>query len=272
MREHLHLPQQLDGRVWRYRNPGHGNVRHHHAELELNQVTRGTGTYLLANRKYQIRRGDLVWLFPAQEHVLIDQTADFEMWVAVFKRKAIRRLAGDPAAKTLLAQDRTEDCCRRLALQEHRKLDDALAELQASEPRPALFNAGLSYLLLRAWRGFEGAAEVPVGDVHPAVERAVRMIREEDAEAGGLDAMAARAGLSPARLSRLFREQTGMAMVSFRNRQRVAKFLGLYGTGQRRTMLDCALEAGFGSYAQFHRVFRDVLGAAPAAYFRKTSE
>jgi AraC-like DNA-binding protein len=271
MREHLHLPGELNGKVWRYRDPGRSNVRHHHAELELNQITRGSGTYLLANRKYQIRRGDLLWLFPAQEHVLIEQSADFEMWVAVFKRKAIRRIADDPAAKFLLETDPAMACCRRLGQVQHRKLDEALAELSLAMSRPALFNAGLTYLLLNAWQCFEGAAEVPVRDVHPAVERAARLIREETRTLC-LNEVADHAGLSPARLSRLFREQTGLAMVGFRNRQRISRFLEIYGTGQRQTMLDAALEAGFGSYAQFHRVFKEVLGCSPGAYRRHEAE
>jgi AraC-like DNA-binding protein len=271
MREHLQLPNALNGFAWRYRNPGFSNQQHHHAELELNLVTRGSGTYLLANRHYQIRRGDLLWLFPAQEHVLLDQTADFEMWVAVFKRKAIRRVGDDPAAKLLLAMDPSGGCCRRLALLEHKRLDGSLAELAAAEGRPALFNAGLSYLLLHAWQYFEGADEVPVRDVHPAVERAARLIQDEGS-ASSLHDLACRAGLSPSRLSRLFHEQTGMAMVDFRNRQRVSRFLDIYGTGARQTMLDAALDAGFGSYAQFHRVFHKVLGCSPGDYRKRESE
>ena len=85
MRQHLHLPPEWDGNLWHYRNLGRTHAMHHHAELEFNLVTQGAGLYLLANRKYQIRRGDLLWLFPAQEHVLIEQTLDFEMWIGVFK-------------------------------------------------------------------------------------------------------------------------------------------------------------------------------------------
>ena len=70
-------------------------------------------------------------------------------------------------------------------------------------------------------------------------------------------------------MSRLFKQQTGVALVDFRNRQRVEKFLDFYGTGQRRTMLDAALEAGFGSYAQFHRVFKRVRGCSPVEHRRK---
>ncbi len=232
---------------------------------------RGTGTYLLANRRYQIRRGDLLWLFPAQEHVLLELTADFEMWVAVFRRKAIRRVADDPAAKLLLGKDSDKATVRRLPMVEHRRLDAALTELAHHQSRPALFNAGLTYLLLQAWQCFEGATEVPVRDVHPAVERAARLI---SANATGLSLVriAAGAGLSPARLSRLFHQQTGMTVVAFRNRHRISRFLDLYGTGARHTMLDAALDAGFGSYAQFHRVFRSVLGCSPGAYRRGISD
>jgi AraC-like DNA-binding protein len=268
MREHLHIPTRLDGRIWRYQNPGLKNRRHHHAELELNLVTRGLGTYLLGNRRYEIRRGDLLWLFPAQEHVLMEQTADFEMWIAVFKHRAIKRAATDPSAKILQEQGPVDECCRRLAHSELDRLEELFVDLADAEvERPGLLNAGLSYALLSAWRCFEGATDVPVRDVHPAVERAARLIQNGET-AMGLEELAQHAGLSPARLSRLFKEQTGFAMVDFRNRQRVEKFLELYGTGQRQTMLDAALEAGFGSYPQFHRVFKAVVGCSPGDYKR----
>jgi AraC-like DNA-binding protein len=67
----------------------------------------------------------------------------------------------------------------------------------------------------------------------------------------------------------LFKQQTGVALVDFRNRQRVERFLQIYGTGQRLTMLDAALEAGFGSYPQFHRVFKRVIGCSPGRYRRR---
>jgi AraC-like DNA-binding protein len=268
MRVQLHLPARLEGRVWRYQNPGLKNRRHRHAELELNLVTRGLGTYLLGNRRYQIRRGDLLWLFPAQEHVLMEQSADFEMWIAVFKHRAIKRVTTDPSAKILQEQGPVEECCRRLAHTELARLEELFVDLVgAEEQRPGLLNAGLSYALLSAWRCFEGAADVPVRDVHPAVERAARLIQEGETTLK-LEELAQHAGLSPARLSRLFKEQTGFAMVDFRNRQRVERFLDLYGTGQRQTMLDAALEAGFGSYPQFHRVFRAVVGCSPGDYKR----
>ena len=144
-------------------------------------------------------------------------------------------------------------------------MKELFADLAASSGHPSLLNAGLGYVLLQAWRSFERAAEVPVCDVHPAVERAARLIRDGSTRMS-LNELARKAGLSAPRLSRLFKEQTGFAMVDFRNRLKIQRYLEIYGTGQRQTMLDAALEAGFGSYPQFHRVFKRVMGCSPASY------
>ena len=265
MRQHLHLPAELNGNVWRYSHAATANRRHTHAELELNLVTRGLGTYLLGNRRYQIRRGDLLWLFPAQEHVLIDQSTDFQMWIAVFRRRAIRRTATDTSARVLLQPDFQRESCRRLTQRDLQRLEGLFAELAVTTDQPGLLNAGLNYALLHAWKCFQDAADVPMRDVHPAVERAVKLIRESSSSLS-LDELSHQAGLSAGRLSRLFKEQTGFAMVDFRNRRRIEHFLDIYGAGQRQTMLDAALEAGFGSYPQFYRVFKRVMGYSPGQY------
>lgn len=267
MRQNLDLPKPLDGNLWLYRNLGRAHAMHHHAELEFNLVTQGNGMYLLENRKYKIHRGDLLWLFPAQEHVLVDQSADFEMWIGVFKPKTVRRIASEEPAKILRQTNPAGEYCRRLAQRDLTWLEELFSKIVAMEKPVPQFNLELSYALLSAWQHFERAANVPIQDVHPAVEKAARLIRHEK-EALKLDAIAQKSGLSPHRLSRLFKQQTGVALVDFRNRQRVERFLEIYGTGQRRTMLDAALEAGFGSYPQFHRVFKHVTGRTPAEHRR----
>lgn len=265
MRERLHIRNELDGNVWLYRNLGWANRRHHHAELELNVVTRGSATYLLGNRRYQIHAGDCMWLFPAQEHVLLDEAMDFEMWIAVFKRRAIKRAATDIESKSLLSHSREGECCRRLSQSELVRFEGIFSDLAAVAAQPGFLNAGLAYLLLQSWRSFEQASQVHARDVHPAVERAARLI-SDDGTSLNLEQVARQSGLSATRLSRLFKQQTGFAMVDFRNRRRIERYLELYGVGQRTTMLAAALEAGFGSYPQFHRTFRRVTGCSPAEY------
>ena len=263
----LKLPAELDGNVWRYASAAEANRRHHHAELELNLVTEGEGTYLLGSRRYSIRRGDLLWLFPAQEHVLVEQSADFAMWVAVFRRRAVKRIALDDSARPLLDRRFHGHTCRKLSNAEVVRLEGLFDEL-ASGGEAGLMNAGLGYALLHAWKCFQHAAAVPVRELHPAVEQAVGALGGDGTE-WGLEELARKVGLSPSRLSRLFKEQTGSTMVDFRNRRRMEKFQQVFGNGVRHTLLNAALEAGFGSYPQFHRVCRDVLGCSPQEYARR---
>ena len=268
MLQKLKLPENMDGQAWRYANPAGANRRHHHAELELNLVTHGAGTYLLGNRQYRIRRGDLLWLFPAQEHVLFEQTPDFQMWIVVFRRRLIRRSAVDTASLPLLQRTFSGETCRRLRQHELARFEELFAGLNKSTDQPGLLNATLAYALLHAWKCFEQAGEVPVRKVHPAVESTARLLLS-DHTSYNLSQLARRAGLSPSRLSRLFKQQTGLSIVQFRNRQRMQRFLDHYEVSSERgksTLLEAALAAGFGSYPQFHRVFRQVTGCSPAEY------
>lgn len=269
MLQQLKLPPNLDGMAWRYANPAGANRRHHHVELELNLVTRGTGTYLLGNRHYQIRRGDLLWLFPTQEHVLIEQTSNFEMWIVVFRRRLIKRTATDPASLPLQQRSFSGDTCRRLRQKDLSRFEELFAQLADTANEPGLLNTSLAYALLHAWKCFDRAGEVPARSVHPAVERAARLLLNGE-NSYSLPQLARRAGLSPSRLSRLFKKQTGLTIVEFRNRQRMQRFFDRYelerDSGRQTTLLNAALDAGFGSYPQFHRVFRQVAGCSPAEY------
>ena len=71
-------------------------------------------------------------------------------------------------------------------------------------------------------------------------------------------------GVSVSRLARAFKTETGMSLVEHRNRLRLQRFFRLVEAGQ--ALLPAALEAGFGSYAQFHRVFRAQHKVSPAVF------
>ena len=84
-RERLLLPARAGGRVWRYRASHIERKPHRHEELELNLVTAGRAAYLTMGRRYDLTLGTAVWLFPDQDHVLLGESPDFEMWIVVWK-------------------------------------------------------------------------------------------------------------------------------------------------------------------------------------------
>jgi AraC-like DNA-binding protein len=76
-----------------------------------------------------------------------------------------------------------------------------------------------------------------------------------------------RLDVSFARLARIFKAEMGMSLVEYRNRARLDRFDVLLQKGHSN-LLEAALAAGFGSYAQFHRVFRAIRHTTPSAYMR----
>jgi AraC-like DNA-binding protein len=77
--------------------------------------------------------------------------------------------------------------------------------------------------------------------------------------------LAKRFAVSPTKLGHVFSEEMGIGLVEYKNRLRIERFLQLVAPGGGNLM-QAALDAGFGSYAQFHRVFRELLGATPREY------
>jgi transcriptional regulator GlxA family with amidase domain len=59
----------------------------------------------------------------------------------------------------------------------------------------------------------------------------------------------------------------GMSLVEYRNRLRLDRVDALVEQGQT-TLLQAARRAGFGSYAQFHRVFRSVRQMTPRKFLQ----
>jgi AraC-like DNA-binding protein len=266
MIEDLGLRDGIDGRVVRHAAGALRPRAHSHAELEVNLVVRGTASYLLGERRYELTAGTLTWLFPGQQHVLVDESADHALWWAVFRPSLVAWSATSRHARVLLEDDPVGRYSRRLDAQRLGRLSALCRDLCDDEARDdALFNAGLSYLLLAAWRAFVDSDDVVGGvDVHPAVDRVARLLHA-DPGTGDLADLARTVGLSPSHLSRLFKMQMGLSITRFRNQQRLQRFLRLYGNGRRTSALVAAHEAGFGSYAQFYRVFRQEAGRQPSA-------
>lgn len=272
--EALHLPAAWEGAVWPFVMARQGSPlqMHTHRELEVNIVTRGKGTYIIHGGRYSIGPESLLWLFPDQPHVLTETTPDFSMWVAVFRRSLVNRLTKRPALQVLRRKDPGTVLVGNLEAFAYSHLVDLCRRLHGiSEADPAYLNAGLGFLLRQAWESGQQAAPLPAaGHIHPAVEKAIHLLRTSSLD-GSLIDLARTAGLSYSRLCHLFREQVGLTLGDFRNRLRVERLRSLAERFPQRTLLDLALQAGFGSYAQCHRTVRRLRRESPSAWRRPGS-
>jgi AraC-like DNA-binding protein len=104
---------------------------------------------------------------------------------------------------------------------------------------------------------------------HPMIVHALRLLVKDPSLTGKHLAM--KLGISLSRLARVFKADTGLSLVEYRNRLRLERFQVLVDAGGEN-LLEAALAAGFGSYAQFHRVFRALRGTTPRDYLRRRDQ
>ena len=94
----------------------------------------------------------------------------------------------------------------------------------------------------------------------PVVQRAVFALHQNPRASG--ESIARELSISPGYLGRSFKAEMGVSLVEYRNRLRIERFFSSVDRGGSN-LLGAALEAGFGSYTHFHRVYRKFVGATP---------
>lgn len=287
MRISLRLPANYDGLVYlfdaRYRPPA---MRpHSHREVEAVLVLEGSMTGRVGDRRHILKAGCLRWVAPGIEHQHLDHSPTFRCLTAAFKPEMIRRLGFRPPCWSRLNREKflvrsvSAADAAFLASVGHYMLDDYVdhRELNAGlgygqdrkmtyrHADPAVLNSGLHFLLTTFWQVFSrGSKFQGSASLHPAVLRAMELMQNEQETLSLVD-LAALCGISSSRLSRLFHLHTGNTLGEYRNRIRLDRFLISYDGGSR-TVAEACFEAGFGSYAQFAKVFTRIFGMSPRKY------
>ena len=97
------------------------------------------------------------------------------------------------------------------------------------------------------------------------VQSAMRILEKEFMEEITIENLAARVGIAPRTLSRLFSEHVGLSPKQVLTRHRVEEACRLLRES-RLTITDVAFESGFGSLSRFIESFRAQVGLLPSDY------
>ena len=226
---------------------------HAHDAAEFMLVMAGTGRFFVGHQVYELRPGTLIWQLSAQRHRL-QRGPNLELWVAQLHEDIL-----DPQR----LQDLADRPCRLVPPHELADIDRLLAQVAQDSDEVSVYNAGLRYAVERLWRAGRSQPSLAPRNIHPAVARAILLLRRSGASAS-LEEIARQTGVAPSYLSRLVVAHTGRGFVDWRNRIRLERFMDAYRPGAN--LLDLALEAGFGSYSRFNHVFHEIVGCAPMAW------
>ncbi|AZC22480.1 MULTISPECIES: AraC family transcriptional regulator [Pseudomonas] len=104
----------------------------------------------------------------------------------------------------------------------------------------------------------------------PRLMKACRALLEQPSLEWTIDEMARRAGMSRRTFTRLFRQQTGVSFVQWRQQACLLAAVVRLGNGQPVTRV--ATDLGYSSPSAFSGVFRKVLGQAPSRYFAQARD
>ena len=257
------IPPSWGGIVWHHAGNHHDHPRHRHVALELNLVVRGRGHYEVGGRCHPLAAGTALFIAPGTDHHLEERTPDFEMWVLALQPALLERTCDGAAGADFLRAIAAGDCGRLLSIDDARWLTCEIRRFSATRSA-AFMRAGLAYAMTGAQEAFARAT----GDLREAalsdeVRRCMTLL--EDDPALSRPDLADQAGADPDALSHAFKLELGVGLVAYRNRVRVRRFLELATSG-RLTLLAACLDAGFGSYPQFHRVFVAETGQTPRDY------
>ena len=139
----------------------------------------------------------------------------------------------------------------------HAPVDDG------KQARVAVFGRLLADLIVSRRRTTTWRAPPREEERKPIVQRILSALSRDPVASG--EFLAREMGISPGHLARSFKTEMGVSLVEYRNRLRVERFFASVDRGGSN-LQEAAQEAGFGSYAQFHRVFRKLLGTTPREY------
>jgi AraC-like DNA-binding protein len=140
--------------------------------------------------------------------------------------------------------------------------DSALSRTPIDElkqVRTAVFCSHLAALFLHRRSRFDWPVRTATPR-SPWVSNVLSTLEDNPCASGA--SLARELSISPGYLARSFKAEMGMSLVEYRHRRLMARFFQAVERGQAN-LLTAALEAGFSSYTQFHRVYRKMYGKSP---------
>lgn len=213
-------------------------------------MTRGSGVMSVGGRTIALCAGTMVLLQPGQDHELLHESPDFELFVLALSPTLAERAKVSPSRYQNIVHNSTA------SLAPWRDAWLAAGELNDS--------CGVETLLaehfVRLLRQFEPA--------HSVCRRALGRLAE-NLDASEVD-LARHLRVHPSDLSRRIRDELGMRLVEYRTRLRLLRFVERVDAGDSLTR--AAYASGFGSYTQCFRAFEQHLDCSPSQYFAIRSD
>lgn len=245
---------------------------HWHNSMEIMQMEQGTAEVTIGAQTFQAHAGDLFFINPQQLHRILAEDNALVYHTFIFPLHALAFQTGDNAQAYLepLIQN-TMHFPVQPAEEDRAWIADLLRRiLTAAEQKAAGYELMVKALLLQLIaellrrKRFLAVPQSP-SKKSQQLKQMLEYIQQHSESDLTIPTMAETFHLSEKYFSRYFRTATGQNFTAYLNTVRIEKARVLLRETDE-TVLEIALNCGYGSISYFNRVFRQQIGMSPLQY------
>ena len=254
-------------------SPNYVMPLHHHKELEIVRVRKGTLHLYLHNVRHELTRGDVAFISCHGLHRADPVSCEYDC--AVCDLSLLTKRGSDRCSSYIYPIATGELAIEEFPLltpklEEH--LDRLFEALNAEKEYHELVVSGALFSLFATLYEEKRISPVQNGKGGIPQERTVaalvHWIDHHYAERFSLDDLSAEAGVTPNYLCKIFKDYTGKTPMEYANAVRVEHVCHELRWGQKN-VTEAALSCGFNDISYFCKVFKKQKGMSAKAYLKE---
>lgn len=249
-------------------------LAHWHNDVEIIYVKQGEIRVGINSESWLLKKGDLAVCSSGDIHYYDGRDMNSEIILVIFNPRLIGSPSGWPGdvrlvSPVIMNTKATDEARGMLTAEAATLIERMLTEMNEKPPYYETLTLGLLYelsgLILR-WAPNEpiDLRKGRLGSGRQAMREVLDYLEAECYRPITLEEAAQHVHMSLYHFSRTFKSTTGMSLTAYLNSIRIDKAEELIRT-TGLTMLDIALECGFGNVRTFNRAFRQFRGRAPSS-------
>lgn len=264
---------------------------HRHEYMQINYISKGSGTHFINNNEFTITKGDIFVIPPYIPHRIISnkdeklQIVEFE-FVPVFinegfeESKNLESFFDFAYIEPFFVSESKLKPRLNLVGTEQMEVENLLDEvyMEYREKRQGYSLVAKSLLLkLLVIVGRRYSSELESSDQHPVFERyrdkiyeSIEYINSNYMNEFKLDEIARKFYFSPSYFSYLFKCITGKTFVEYVNNLRISKAMELLVSTDKK-IIEISFDIGFNNVTHLNRLFKRATGLTPVQYRKSRS-
>lgn len=232
---------------------------HSHNMYEILYFVNGDATHVIEDRKYKLKRGDLIIIHPSKYHYIqIDSVCDYERYDILFSEKtknleSIKMLDGVPEIINLVEYSMATEIIKKTDFYFNNFSGESFENILTSLLNELLY-------LLSVTPATENTDAPRVSSA--TLSRALSYINENLTTLTGVDEIARNCFVTESYLYRLFRSELRQTPLKYITSKRMLLAERMISNGEKPTSV--YEKCGFSDYTTFYRNYRAFFGHSPS--------